>query len=58
MRFHIQELHERVFYFKDNVKLKSQVHGMGSIIVGLRAERKLWKQELAQQGNERSKLLS
>ena len=40
-------------FLQDNIKLKSQVHGQESVIEGLRAERKLWGQELAQQGWQR-----
>ena len=40
-------------FLQDNIKLKSQVHGQESVIEGLRAERKLWGQELAQQGRQR-----
>ena len=39
---------------QDNIKLKSQVHGQESVIEGLRAERKLWEHELAQQGKRKT----
>ncbi|KAL4234350.1 leucine rich repeat [Mactra antiquata] len=51
---HVEEARKRMVQFEllkqDNIKLKSQVHGQESVIEGLRAERKLWEQELAQQG--------
>ncbi|XP_045191730.2 leucine-rich repeat and coiled-coil domain-containing protein 1-like [Mercenaria mercenaria] len=51
---HVEEARKRMIQFEllkqDNIKLTSQVHGMESVIEGLRAERKLWEQELAQQG--------
>ncbi|KAH3773182.1 hypothetical protein DPMN_174539 [Dreissena polymorpha] len=51
---HVEEARKRMVQLEllkqDNIKLKSQVHGQESVIEGLRAERKLWEQELAQQG--------
>ncbi|XP_052817378.1 leucine-rich repeat and coiled-coil domain-containing protein 1-like [Mya arenaria] len=51
---HVEEARKRMVQLEllkqDNIKLKSQVHGQESVIEGLRAERKLWEQELAHQG--------
>ena len=38
------------FFIQDKTKLLAQVEAQESVICGLRAERKLWGQELAQQG--------
>ncbi|KAI0229637.1 Leucine-rich repeat and coiled-coil domain-containing protein 1 [Lamellibrachia satsuma] len=35
---------------KDKAKLEAEVQALGSVVEGLKAERKLWGQELAQQG--------
>lgn len=40
-----------VHLFQDKSKLLSQVRAQESVIQGLRLERKLWGEELAQQGN-------
>ena len=39
-----------IFIFQDKSKLLSQVRAQESVIQGLRMERKLWGEELAQQG--------
>lgn len=38
---------------QDKTKLLAQVEAQESVICGLKAERKLWGQELAQQGTKR-----
>lgn len=38
------------FIYQENGKLKAQTEAQESVIEGLRSERKLWGQELAQQG--------
>ena len=43
------------FPFQDKERMAAHIKGLDSIIQGLRSERKLWGQELAQQGKlERS----
>ena len=42
--------------FQEKVTLLSQVHAQESVIEGLKAERKIWGEELAQQGNTHATL--
>ena len=37
--------------FQDKERMAAHIKGQESVIHGLRSERKLWGQELAQQGN-------
>lgn len=41
-----------MYFVQEKTKLESQVQAQESVIEGLRAERKLWGEELAQQGNQ------
>ena len=38
------------YKLQDKAKLSAQIRAQGSVIEGLRSERKLWSEELAQQG--------
>ncbi|XP_076470668.1 leucine-rich repeat and coiled-coil domain-containing protein 1-like [Babylonia areolata] len=50
----VEEARKRMVQFEllkqENVRLQSTVHAQESVIEGLKAERRLWGQELAQQG--------
>ena len=42
------------YKLQDKAKLSAQIRAQGSVIEGLRSERKLWSEELAQQGMKTS----
>lgn len=41
----------QVLFIQDKERLAAHIRGQESVVQGLRAEKKLWGQELAQQGN-------
>jgi hypothetical protein len=41
---------DKISFTKDKERMAAHIKGLDSIIQGLRSERKLWGQELAQQG--------
>ena len=46
----LQLIESFLVLLQDKAKLEAEVQALGSVVEGLKAERKLWGEELAQQG--------